>query len=157
MLSNRIALFSIFARVKDRKKILSLFSVLLGLMFLAGSTGITVIIHSCHHCNDFSVHAGIFLSPQIPEDHCCESAIAQCASDESKEFIGDCCHFKVDRFELVNYAPSEKVTVSTPADIPSTWSLPVLRSLPQETIIPVTIHNKHGGRYLITYNCQYIS
>ena len=127
------------------------------MVFLAGSTGITVIIHSCHHCNDFSVNTGIFLSPQIPEDHCCESAIAYCASDELQAFVGDCCHFKVERLELVNYAPSEKVTVSTPADIPFTWSLPFVSSHSEETIIPFTIHNKHGGRYLITYNCQYIS
>ena len=143
--------------MKNRKAILSLFSLLFGLVFLVGSTGLTVIIHSCHHCGDFSVHSGMFLSPEIPEDDCCESAINHCESHDSPSFVGECCHFKVDRLKLTNYTPSEKVAVSIPAEVPFTYSLPVTFSQSDKAAVPFTIHNKHGGRYLITHNCQFIS
>jgi len=143
--------------VKNRKTILYIFAFLLGLTFLIGSTGITVIIHSCSHCGNTSVHAGMFLSPEIPEDHCCELAINHCISHDSQSIMGECCHFRFDRLKLANYAPSEKVMVSMPADVPFTYSIPKVSLLTDQVIVPFTIHNKHGGRYLVTYNCQYIS
>lgn len=143
--------------MKRKKIILSLFSLLLGLAFLIGSTGITVIIHSCHHCGDSSVHAGLFLSPEIPEDNCCESAINHCKPHDSQTILGDCCHFRIDRLKLTNYNLSEKITIAIPVDVPFTYIMPQLSSTPEVTLDTFAFHNKHGGRYLITYNCQYLS
>ena len=143
--------------MKYRKLILSIFSIILGVTFVIGSTGVTVILHSCSHCGDTSLHAGMFVSPEIPEDHCCEYAIDQCVQHDSQSIVGECCHFRIDKLKLTNYAPSGKVLVSIPVDAPFIYKIAPANSLTDNIIVPFAIHNKHGGRYVLTYNCQFIS
>lgn len=154
----RILIF--LSPVKIRKIILSVFSLLVGIVFLAGSTGITLIMHSCPSCGDFSVMSGIFLAPGEPEDDCCESADTHCradADDQSDTFEGTCCHFRIEKIKFSNYTPSPKFSISHISDIlPADFTL---NKYSPATIVKsnLPIHNKHGGRSIITYNCQYLA
>ena len=146
--------------MKTRKFILSFFSLMTGLIFLAGSAGITLIMHSCQSCGDFSVMSGIFLAPAEPEDDCCESADTHCladVNDQSDTFDSTCCHFRIEKIKFSNYTPSLKFSISHVSDI-----LPYdfkLNKYSPATIVKsnLPIHNKHGGRSIITYNCQYLA
>jgi len=154
----RILIF--LCQVKTGRIILSLVSVLLSVVFLAGSTGITLIMHNCPSCGDFSVMSGIFLPPAEPEDNCCESADNHCSadiSDQSDTFENTSCHFKIEKIKFSNYTPSPKFSVSPIADIlPAGFTL---NNYSPVSIIKNTlpVHNKHGGRSIITYNCQYLA
>jgi hypothetical protein len=71
--------------------------------------------------------------------------------------VGDCCHFKVDRLKLANYTSSEKVLAANPVEVHFTYQVPRFLQLSEAIFDPFAIHNKHGGRYTITQNCQYLS
>jgi len=148
----------IFNPVKSRNFIMPFSSLLLGIIFLAGSTGITIIIHNCPVCEKHSVHAGLFLSPTEPEDHCCDAADNHCSSGSSTSLESTCCHFKIEKLRLTtSYAPAIPLLLSAPAELPS--KIDLQDNYNSCTVIPLLseIHNKHGGRYLITFNCQLIS
>ncbi len=150
-------IFYIFATVNSRKLILSFFSALLVVTFLIGSTGITIIIHNCSHCGDISVDAGIFLPPEEPRDHCCEFAENHTIAHKSHSVVGESCHFRIDKLKLANFTPSGKIVVSLPAEAPFIFNIAPVSHLTGNVLVPFTIHNKHGGRYLVTQNCQYLS
>jgi len=143
--------------VKSRNIILSLFSVLLGLVFLAGSTGITLIIHNCAVCHDFSAVAGIYLSPEVPEDHCCEAAENHCTSGNETAMENSCCHFRVEKLSITGYAPAIPLIISAPAESPSAVEMFNNKILHEFIPLPPDLHNKHGGRCLLTYNCQFLT
>jgi len=144
--------------VKSRKIILSLYSALMALFFLAGTTGITLIIHSCPVCDKYSAHAGIFLSPSEPEDDCCEAAGNNCTSESKTSMESSCCHFKIQKLGLTtSYAPAIPLLISAPAEIPSEIDLSDTYEIHHSIPLPLEIHNKHGGRYLLSFNCQLIS
>ncbi len=143
--------------MKNRKIILSVIGTLAGLIFIIGSTGVTVIFHSCHHCGDFSVKSGMFLSPEIPDDHCCEAAVSHHHSEGIQTFDGDCCHFRVDRMKLATFTPSEKDAPELPAEMPFIYILPRINLIPGVYSDRSDYHNKHGGKFMITAMCQLIS
>ena len=147
-------LILIFAFVKSRNFILSLSSALLGLIFLAGSTGITLIIHNCPVCDKHTVSAGIYLSPEEPDDNCCEAADMHCTSEGKTSMESSCCHFTIEKLRITNYAPVIPLPLSAPAEITYTTDLLNIESIHHSIPVPYNLHNKHGGRYLLTYNCQ---
>jgi hypothetical protein len=141
--------------VKSRKIILSVSSALMALFFLAGTTGITLIIHNCPVCDKYSAHAGIFLSPSEPEDDCCEAAGDNCTSENNTSMESACCHFKIQKLGLTtSYAPAIPLLISAPAEMPLEINLSDNYEINHSIALPLEIHNKHGGRYLLTYNCQ---
>ena len=146
--------------MKKRGIIISLFSVLLGLVFIAGSAGITLIIHNCSSCGDFFVNSGMFLPPSIPEDNCCESAYNHYSSDAfdaARTIEGSCCHFKIEKLKLTNYTTSVQFTVAVSEGFSLTdYKLDFSPQANIKTYLLV-IHNKHGGRSIITYHCQYLT
>jgi len=143
--------------VKKRKFILSALSVVLGFFLLLGSTGLTIIIHQCESCKDFSVHAGIYLSPSVPEDNCCESAINHCSShsDNSDEIA--CCHFTVEKLKVTSYTASAALTVLAPANVTPVLYIPDVYSIINRPAKPVFYYNKHGARDTITYYSQFLA
>lgn len=143
--------------MKSRKIILSLFSALVGLIFLAGSTGITLIIHNCPVCDEYSVSAGIYLSPEEPEDNCCEAADMHCTSEGNASVESSCCHFTIEKLRITNYTPVIPQLLSAPAEIPYTIDLLNNLAIHHSIPIPFDLYNKHGGRYMLTYHCQLIS
>lgn len=143
--------------MRSRNIILSFFSVLTALVFLAGTSGITLIIHDCPSCQDHSVRAGILLSPSEPEDHCCEAADMHCTSGQETSLESTCCHFKIEKLRIAGYAPVLPLLISVPADIYITSDLFNNLTDCQNAPLPRDLHNKHGGRHLLTFNCQFIS
>ncbi|MCU0455564.1 MAG: hypothetical protein MUE74_04605 [Bacteroidales bacterium] len=143
--------------MKKGNTIQLILALILGFSFLMGSTGLTVILHSCHHCGDLSVETGIFLPPEEPEDHCCGFADSHGNESGVHAFVGEYCHFKVDRMKLTNYAPSGKITIELPFIIPFTYSLPRSEAVSEAYTNSGLIHNKHGGRSMITSMCQFLS
>lgn len=143
--------------MRKNKIILPVLSVFLGAFLLIGSTGITMIIHVCDSCHDFSVHAGIYLSPSIPEDDCCENAINHCTThSENSDEVG-CCHFTVDKLKISNYTTSAKVTASNPAIIAPIIYIPDVYSIIKRPAKPVFYYNKHGARETITFYSQFLA
>jgi len=143
--------------VKKRKIILPVLFVFLSIFLFLGSTGITLIIHQCDSCNDFSVHAGIYLSPSIPEDNCCESAVNNCTthSESSAEIV--CCHFTIEKLKITNYTSSAPVAVAPPATVAPVLYLPYVYSIIKHPAKPVFYYNKHGARDTITYYSQFLA
>jgi len=147
----------IFTPVKRNRIILSIASALLGIILMIGSTGITMIIHQCDSCNDFSVHAGIYLSPSIPDDDCCESADNHSSSHSTASMEIACCHFIVEKLKVTNYTSSEPVAVSAPALLAPIYNIPDVYTIINHPISSVDIKNKHGARYTITYYSQFLA
>lgn len=143
--------------VKKVNVIPALLSVLLGLLFLAGSTGITVITHSCAHCDDHSIKAGILVPPVAPDDDCCEFATVEDNTEKTCSLEGECCHFRIDRLKLVNYAHPDKTDVPAPEKAPYQTITFRYLPIPGPLRTDFAIHNKHGGRFLVTSHCQLIS
>ncbi|MFH0841436.1 MAG: hypothetical protein V1903_02325 [Bacteroidota bacterium] len=143
--------------MKSRNLILSLSSAFIGLIFLAGSTGITLIIHNCPVCDKHTVSAGIYLSPEEPEDNCCEAADMHCTSEGNISMESSCCHFTIEKLRITNYAPVIPLLLSALAEIPYTTDLLNNQAIHHSISVPVNLHNKHGGRYLLSFNCQLIS
>jgi hypothetical protein len=143
--------------VKNKRSILSFLSVFAVIVFLAGSTGVTIIMHSCPVCEDFYVKSGVFLSPEQPEDDCCEEAKNHCSTDDSIRIEGTCCHFRIDNIKLNNYTASVHYIQVLTAEFTGLYTVPVIEVSNPLLSFPREIHNKHGGRYLITYYCQIIS
>jgi len=143
--------------VKKRKIILPVLTLFLSIFLLLGSTGITLIIHQCDSCNDFSVHAGIYLSPSIPEDDCCDSAVKHSSPhSESTNELG-CCHFKVEKLKITTYTSAEPVTISAPATVVPVLYIPDAYSIINRPAKPVFYYNKHGARDTITYYSQFLA
>jgi hypothetical protein len=144
--------------VKIRRYILSLSAVIVSVFFLAASTGITVIVHDCPVCHDFYVRSGILIEPAEPADDCCEAAERHCSTENSITVEGTCCHFDISHLRLINYTPS--VNNNTPAlvaVITDNQNIHIIKSPELPVLIPEEFHNKHGGRYITTYNHQLIS
>jgi hypothetical protein len=133
-------------------------SILLGFAFIIGSTGYTIIIHNCTACGDHSVISGIFLSPEEPEDHCCDAAENHCTPDASISFEGACCHFTIESLKVTNnYTPAVPEPVSEPAVLYTVFFIPVNIQDKNSSIIKAGLHNKHGGRYVSILDCQILS
>lgn len=143
--------------MKRRKIILPVLSVFLSIFLLLGSTGITLIIHQCNTCHEFSVHAGIYLSPSIPEDDCCESAVSHGSSHSESSDEIECCHFTIDKLKVTNYTSSSQVTVSAPSIVTPVLYAPDVYSIIKRPAKPVLYYNKHGARDTITYYSQFLA
>jgi len=143
--------------VKSKSIILFVSSALVTLLFLAGSTGVTLINHNCPVCIDFYINSTILISPIEPENHCCEAADRHTVSNDNQTMENRYCNCKIESLKLKNYSPAVPVIVEIPADVPLKYYKPAIYSSVDLFILPPEVHNKHGGRFLITYNCQLIS
>ena len=134
--------------------------MLAAIVFLAASTGITLISHHCESCDDFSVRAGIFIAPVEPEDDCCEAA-DHCTDREPDNPEGEgfeCCHFSIEKLKVTNYAASGKISAQPLWDsAPMLLSEYNLNYDSRPEAITVAVRNKHGGRDIISLHCQLIS
>ena len=132
--------------------------LLLLFLFIAGSTGINLILHNCEDCEDFSIWSGLYLAPTEPEDHCCEYADHHSESNSPQEVISGACHYKIDRLKIENYTPVKPVVIYPNAFLTNSENNPgVISATSVNPVQSFIVYNKHGGRYTVTYNCQFIS
>ena len=141
--------------MKKRRIILSVLSALLVIILLIGSTGFTIVIQRCKSCG-ISINSSLFTSISVTEDTCCGISDAQCSSETTETFEKGCCTFTTEKLKLTDYIPSEPVTFSFTADILPAYFLPVAPRIQEKHILPLFIHNKHGGRDVMISNCQFL-
>lgn len=140
-----------------KKYISGLLAVILVILLLIGSAGITVITHQCDTCGDLSVRSEIFSVPATLEDNCCQSSVSHSVYHHSGNFEMTCCHFKVERVKITNYTSFEQLSISAPLDLLPVNTIHEDYSIKGEPVRPVAISNKHGARYIITYYCQFLA
>lgn len=153
--------------VKNRKIILSVFSAFIAVIFLAGSTGINILIHNCTTCSDNPVNSSIYLTPSVPEDGCCEDthcciADTHCShtanTDRAGSFEAGSCLFKIEKLKLTNYTPSVPLKITEPPDAQYNFNIDNFKTALSAVsfIRPLSLYNKHGSRSVISLNCQYL-
>ena len=142
--------------MKNISKILSVISLLLVIVFLLGSSGAVVVFHSCN-AHGKEVHADLFVHNHSLNSDCCYSTTSYTPASESTVSIdNNCCTFKVEKFNLKNFNPSTQLKINSESQI-ITFSHPVqIYELPEKPFLALFFHNKHGGRDVLTSNCQLI-
>lgn len=138
--------------MKIKRVILSLSSVLLVAAVLIGSSGFTVIIKTCHAC-------GISVSTDLIKttDSCCSTETKDCSSDASDRMGSVCCTFETGKMALPNYVQTESITFLSLAEIQPAADIISAPAIQEQKFFPeYIIHNKHGGRFIQTTNCQFL-
>ena len=143
-------------KVKNTSKILSAISILLVIVFLMGSSGAILVFHSCN-AHGKEIHADLFVHNHSLNSDCCHNTTSCTPVSESNVSIdNNCCTFKVEKFKLTNFNPSVQLKINTESQI-ITFCHPVhIYDLPEKPYLALFFHNKHGGRDVLTSNCQFI-
>lgn len=142
--------------MKNVSKILSAISILLVIVFLLGSSGAVVVFHSCN-AHGKEVHADLFVHNHSLNGDCCYSTTSCTPVPENTVSIdNNCCTFTVEKFNLTNFNPSVQLKIHSESQI-ITFSHPAqIYELPEKPYLALFFHNKHGGRDVLTSNCQLI-
>jgi len=138
--------------VKIKRIISSLLAVALTTAILIGSTGFTVIIRNCHV-------SGVSVSTDLLKttDSCCSTETRDCNSDSSERMGSVCCTFETGKMALPNYVQTENIAFISLAEIQPVAEILFAPEIQEQKIFPAyIIHNKHGGRYILTSNCQFL-
>jgi len=142
--------------VKNKDKILSAISALLVIVFLMGSSGAVVVFHSCK-AHGKVIHADLFMHNHSLNSHCCYSSTSCTPVPENTVSIdNNCCTFKVEKFNLTNFNPSVQLKINSESQIISFCHPVYIYELQEKPYLPLIFHNKHGGRDVLTSNCQLI-
>jgi hypothetical protein len=138
--------------VKIKRVISSLLSAVLATAILIGSTGFTVIIKKCHA-------SGISASTDLLKtaDSCCGTETSDGDSDSSDRMGSVCCTFETGKMVLPNFVKTENITFISLAEIQPVTDILSVPEIQEQKIFPtLIIHNKHGGRFILTSNCQFL-
>jgi len=142
--------------MKKRNVILSITSVLLILLFLAGSTGAVIVKHSCISCGLSDFHTEVFSSVHSHHSCDCKTEKSSCHDETEESLHSECCTFTSEKLSLTEYNNSKFISLSAVI-------LPVLsfcyknngEQQEKHTVIP-EFHNKHGGRDILQSSCRLI-
>jgi len=138
-----------------KKVALPVFTALISILFLIGTTGITVIVRNCDCCGP-SVETGIFEQVAPAESSCCSDTDSQPIKPAEKSLESKCCTYLTENLKLNNYILSEKITLNISFDIQPTAYISTTYEVPSVYLKPLSYHNKHGGRDMVISNCQYL-
>jgi len=138
------------------KKVVSpVFTALLSVLFLIGTTGITVIVRNCNCCGA-SVETGLFEQVAPVESSCCGDMDSQPFKSAENSLESTCCIYVTENLKLNNYISSEKITINVSSDIQPPVYLSTTYEVPTVYLKTLSYHNKHGGRDMVISNCQYL-
>jgi hypothetical protein len=138
--------------VKTKRAILSVLSVLLVFFLLIGSTGVTVVIKSCKSCG-ISVNTQLFGVVASNTTSCCGPA-SHCSTDSTESVKSVCCTTTTEKIKITHYTQTVKVNFSAiPAEKPA-HNIPSTPALKEHSVIPLYVHNKHGGQEVIISHRQ---
>jgi hypothetical protein len=141
--------------VKKSGPVLKTAAVLLTVALLIGGGGITLIMHTCQMCNISTVKTLSILNPSSGQDICCGGANNDENSD--KTISSGCCDYRIEQFNVNNFVVSSCFTPEIVAD-QFFSSTPVLQPrFTDQSPKPVYTLNKHGGRFIVNANCQFLS
>ena len=138
-----------------KKVVLPVFTALLSVLFLIGTTGITVIVRNCNCCGP-SVETGLFEQVAPVESSCCGDMDAKPFNTAEKSLESKCCTIATESLKLDNYIYSQKITFNGGYDIQAPLTISTTYNVPTEYLKALSYHNKHGGRDLVITNCQYL-
>ncbi len=138
-----------------KKAALPVFTALMSILFLIGTTGITVIVRSCSCCGP-SVETGLFEQAAPLESSCCGNMDSEPSIPVSESLDSKCCTYVTQNLKLNNYLTSEKVTFNVSCDFNSPVYFITAYEAPSVWLKPLSYHNKHGGRDMVISNCQYL-
>jgi hypothetical protein len=138
-----------------KKVLLPVFTAVISIFFLIGTTGITVIVRNCNCCGP-SVETGIFKAVAHGEKGCCGGLESQSSIPGTQSIEGKCCTYLTKNLKLNNYITSEKINFSVNFDIQAPAYISKAYEVPSIYLKPLSYHNKHGGRDLVVSNCQYL-
>jgi hypothetical protein len=142
--------------VKKRSAILSIFSAGLVGLFLIGSSGTTIVFHSCHSYVT-SVHMNIFSADNRMDGNCCcEKPPCSPLDEVSESLENGCCTFKIEKLAFTDYNNTNDTKIIAEYSIISYAQLPAVTSNLEKSSFPIFIHNKHCGRDVLISNCQLI-
>ncbi len=145
--------------MKNKSFIISGLSLLVGIFFFAGSTGLNIVIHHCLLCGHNKTEATLFLPPADHTDDCCKSSHEAYPFGKPPAFNETCCLLKVEKLKLTNYTPSEPVNLTFQGEALTIYYSNII--LPSPGTINrqqhFSVFNKHGGRSVITLNCQLLT
>jgi len=156
MLYHKIIIYN-FAPLKRIRKISPIVSVLLALLIIAGSSGYTYVIHTCHHCMVEKL-----MTSYDTESHsacgCCEG-LNESVSDNTGDNQGytlrqHCCNHRLERLMTSELVKTEAQTEIMPFFIASA----IINVLPSRytslnPLLPLP-DNLSDGRQLTTLHCQ---
>jgi hypothetical protein len=142
--------------MKKRNTILSITSVLLIVLFMAGSTGAVIVKHTCVSCGFSDFHTEVFSSVHSLHSCDCKNEKSSCHDENEEALHPGCCTFTSEKLSLTEYNNSKFISLSAVI-------LPVLsfsyknNGEQQEKHTFITeFHNKHGGRDILQSSCRLI-
>jgi hypothetical protein len=138
-----------------KKVVLPVFTALLSVLFLIGTTGITVIVRNCNCCGP-SVETGLFEQVAPFESSCCGNTESQPFRPAENSLDSNCCIYVTENLKLNNYISSEKITINVSSDIQPPVYLLTTYEVPTVYLKPLPYYNQHGGRDMVISNCQYL-
>jgi hypothetical protein len=145
--------------VKSVRNISPFISALLIVLVLSGSTGFTLIKHTCYHCGMQNLVTS--LTSDVADDKCCcghDDDISRPAHKEGEYiFSHDCCTIETERMIAVQVIRTEVQTEIIPWFLAAT-SLTFIPDHDLRSVRPFP-HNMqmHDRRDLMTMHCQILS
>ncbi|MBA4321524.1 MAG: hypothetical protein C0408_01780 [Odoribacter sp.] len=143
--------------MKPRKYISGLLSFILSVALLSGSTGFTIIKHSCKSHSDFSISSESLFTSSKNTVNCCNISEKPVPAETHKLAGKGCCDYKVKQFSINNFLPSQPEYFTSVLTFRYNNDILVPDGLLVKNTKPVEIFNKHGGRYITISNCQFLS
>ncbi len=135
------------------------FSALLIVLMLSGTTGFTLIRHTCNHCGMKNLATSITVSGEV--DKCCSVHDKDIESPGQKAgeyvFSHDCCSVETEKIIAVQVIRTEV----QPEIIPYFLAASSLTIIPDHDLLSVRLFSNnmqmHDGRDLMTMHCQILS
>jgi len=151
-------LFNTFAAVSKLRHISPLLAAILLIFILAGSSGFTLIRHTCNHCNIIKVTATI---GGLSQDCCScsheEEDTRHCHEEDGFTFDNDCCTHETEQFLTDVIVRTEVQTEIIPHFIAAVIVAVVHYDFDNDHFVPLKNATSHHGRELTTLHCQIIS
>ena len=142
----------------------ALFSLIIGVAILLGSTGFVIQTHECQYTGS---KVYVLAGDHKPENKCCDHGEFKCCevvtdgqrpdSCGNKDLLRSepCCKHEIDLVQLPGFTISDK---NTEKDVPliaeSLTFVPVPEINRTDIYIYLPYHNKHGGKEILILNCQ---
>ena len=140
------------------RKIAPLIAVFLAAIIIAGSSGLTLIKHTCHHCGTEKITTNYAFS--AGKNCCChhdDDETVPVNHNSGYVFDNDCCTHESERLMTGFVVRSEVVPELIPHFIAAVIIVVAHPYAAEEGFLPTSYTIPHTGREVSTLHCQIIS